>query len=108
VCRRGDSTTDWTFKSSDNYTYYINVCNNLVSNNPCGNDGPAYQFNPATGECFRLGLTSSEWFGDSCTPPPPPPPACSLGRATELTVEAGGRGGGAEQISTRRARRASW
>jgi len=60
-----NGTTDWTFKSSDNFTYYINVCNNLVSNNPCGNDGPAYQFNPATGECFRLGLTSSEWFGDS-------------------------------------------
>jgi hypothetical protein len=60
-------TTDWTYTSnSDNVTYYINVCNNLVSSNPCGNDVPAYMYDAATGDCMRLGLLSAEWWGDSC------------------------------------------
>lgn len=47
--------------------YYINVCNNLVSTNPCGNDAPAYEFDPSTGDCTRLGLLEAEWWGNSCT-----------------------------------------
>lgn len=58
---------DWVYKTNYNTTYYINVCNNLVSSNPCGNDAPAYAYDTTTGTCFRLGLLEAEWWGNSCT-----------------------------------------
>jgi len=57
--------TDWTWTGSDGSQYFLNVCNNLVSTNPCGNDCPGYMYTPSSGECFRLGLLEAEWWGNS-------------------------------------------
>ncbi|EFA76254.1 hypothetical protein PPL_10015 [Heterostelium album PN500] len=53
---------DYTYTSQEGAVFYLNICNDTVGmKNPCGNDSPAYKYNPTTQQCTMLG-TGNEFY----------------------------------------------